>query len=301
MTIKAETLEICQSDFSLSNVFPDWGKRSSIHTCGEIELSFSVEKVTPEIASGLLKTQKLNRRVAPSRVLEYSRRMEQDEWSLSDAIKFDDSGSLIDGQHRLMAVCRSGLDSWFPIIAGYPRHSQDVLDLGLNRTVAQIGQLQGLGTTTQQVSIVRALFLPNVNYIAHSSMLSSPQKVLNLLLQHHDAVLFASKSFGQKPLKFAPVRAIVARAWYHENRKRLEEFLSVFDTGFSNGKEDHAAVALRNSVLDMKKAGQTEGQANRRGLAFKTITALEAFLAREERKILREKTTCKWKVSGVDA
>jgi hypothetical protein len=301
MSIKPQDSDKCQSDLSLTNVFPDWEKRSSSHTCGDFELTFSLEKVTPEIADKLIKTQRLNRRVAPSRVLEYARRMEQNEWALSDALKFDDSGALIDGQHRLLAVCRSGLSYWFPLIAGYPRHSQDVLDLGLNRTVAQIGQLQGLGTTTHHVSIVRALFLPLPNYTGNTSMLSSPQKVLGLLVQHQEAVCFAAKTFGSRPLKYAPIRAIVARAWYHENHKRLEEFLNVFDTGYSQGKEDSAAIALRNTLLKMREKGDEGGQSNRRILSLKTVTALQCFLAGQERTgYLRESELRKWKIAGVD-
>lgn len=301
MTIEAQNSDVCQSELSLFDVFPDWRERSSLHGFEDFNLSFSVEKITPYTASRILKTQKLNRKVAQSRVLEYARRMEQSEWTVSDAIKFDENGSLIDGQHRLMAVCRSGVDFWFPLIVGYPAYSQHVMDLGLNRTVAQIGQLQGLETTTHNVSIVRAFFLPTVGYTSSGSMLSSPQKVLNLLIQHKEAIDFAAKTYGSRPLKFAPVRAMVARAWYYENRKRLEEFLEVFDTGFGQGSEDNAAIALRTVVDDMRKAKAIGGTSDRRVLSFKTVSALEAFLAREERKILREKTTLKWKIAGVDA
>jgi hypothetical protein len=301
MTIKAQNSDVCQSELSLFDIFPDWQERSSTPGFEDFNLSFSVEKITPYTASQILKTQKLNRKVAQSRVLEYARRMEQSEWTVSDAIKFDETGSLIDGQHLLMAVCRSGVEFWFPLIVGYPAYSQHVMDLGLNRTVAQIGQLQGLETTTHNVSIVRALFLPTAGYTSAGSMLSSPQKVLNLLIQHKEAIDFSAKTYGSRPVKFAPVRAIVARAWYYENRKRLEEFLEVFDTGFGQGPQDNAAIALRTVVDDMRKAKAIGGSSDRRVLSFKTVSALEAFLSNEERKILREKTTLKWKIAGVDA
>lgn len=292
-------------DLSLFDVLPKWPETSSSHSFGDGNLSFDVVEITPQLAAQFLRTQSSNRKVNSPRVAEYARRQEQGEWSLSDAIKFDEAGHLIDGQHRLMAVCRSGISLSFPVISGYPKHSQDVLDIGMNRTVAQIAQIQGLTVTNSHVSIVRALFLPTINNRSFTTMLSSPQKVINLINEHKDAINFSIKLHGTASLKHAAVRAVVARAWYYENHKRLEEFLSVFDTGFGNGPEDNAAVALRNAIMHLK-ASKVESASNsmtRVSVALKTISALEAFLAKEDRKFIRERTlgSCKWKVKGVDA
>lgn len=291
-----------QSNLTLIDVIPNWEKVSSVHTFDDVSLRFGLLEIAPQVAAELLKTQQSNRKSAPGRVLEYARRQEEDEWTLSDAIKFDEQGCLIDGQHRLMAVTRSGISLPFPIISGYPKHSQSVLDIGMNRTVAQIGQIQGLNASANQVSLVRAFFLPLSNVSKYQKgVLTSPQKVLELLSQHQEAIEFASKRHGSKPVLYAPVRAMVARAWYHENRKRLEEFLYVFDTGFSSGSEDSAAVALRNVVLEMRAKKTDSGNAARVSLSNKACSAIEAFLTKEERKMIREKSACKWKVKGVDA
>lgn len=301
--MKDQNTSTVQPELSLFDVLKNWTETSSSHTFSDYQLSFSVAEITPELASKLLLTQDGNRKVSPVRVLEYARRQEQGEWALSDALKFDESGRLIDGQHRLMAVCRSGVALPFPIVAGYPKHSQDVLDIGMNRTVAQIAQIQGLTVTNHHVSIVRGFFLPMTNNRSYTTMLSSPQKVIGLINQHQEAIDFSLKLHGSTSLKHSAVRAVVARAWYYENRKRLEEFLTVFDTGFSNGPEDNAAIAVRNVVMQLKatKVESASNATTRTSLAFKTCAALEAFLAKEDRKFVREKSTCKWKIAGVDA
>lgn len=290
-----------QSNFTLKDVVPNWEEVSSVHTFGDISLRFGLLEIAPQVAADLLKTQQSNRKPAPTRVLEYARRQEEGEWALSDAIKFDEQGCLVDGQHRLMGVTRSGMSLPFPVISGYPRLSQSVLDIGMSRTVAQIGQIQGLNTQTNHVSLVRAFFLPLPTISKYQQgVLTSPQKILELMVKHQEAIEFAFKRHGSNPILYAPVRAMVARAWYHENRKRLEEFLYVFDTGFSKGDEDSAAVALRNVVLDVK-AKKTSGMLARISLSNKACSAIEAFLSREERRFVREKLVCKWKIEGVDA
>lgn len=299
--MEPQTSAIVESPFTLIDILPDWPNISSSHALDGTELSFALVKITPELASQILQTQKVNRKLSLPRVLEYSRRQEQKEWAISDALKFDEEGHLIDGQHRAAAVARSGEAQLFPIILGYPKHSQSVLDIGMNRTVAQIGQLEGLNITGMHVSVARALYLVGPNSRALDSMMSSPQKVLGTIKTHREAIDFSIKTFGSKPFKHASVRAIVARAWYHENRKRLEEFLNVFDTGFATSLDDSAAVVLRNFVIDLKSRKADAGGQSRQILAFKSVSAVEAFLAREERKQLKPRSSCKWKISGIDA
>lgn len=290
------------SNFTLEDVISNWEEVSSVHAFGDISLRFGLLEIGPQVAAELLKTQQANRKPNPTRVLEYARRQGEGEWTLSDAIKFDEQGCLIDGQHRLIGITRSGMSLPFPVISGYPKHSQSVLDIGMNRTVAQIGQIQGMNASKNQVSLVRAFFLPLSSLSKYQQgALTSPQKVLELIREHYEAVEFASKRHGTRPILYAPVRAMVARAWYHENRKRLEEFLYVFDTGFASGVQDSAAIALRNVILDMRAKKVENGNMIRVSLSNKAFSAIEAFLAKEERKLIREKSVCKWKIKGVDA
>jgi hypothetical protein len=290
---------IANNTLRLVEVFSDWSKVSSSKASGDYELSFGLLEITPQAADKLLLTQVVNRKPSSTRILEYSRRLESGEWTISDALKFDIDGHLIDGQHRLCAVRKSGISAVFPVLSGYPPDSQSVIDIGLNRTVAQIAQVQGIIATNAHISMVRALHLVQPNGGKIPSM-SSPQKVLSILATHRDAIEFALKKNGSG-IMFAPVRAVVARAWYHENRPRLEQFLYVFDTGFSNGPEDSAAVCLRNSYNSITKGIRNSGGSSFRvDFAKKAVSALEAFLAGEKRTAIKAKSTCKWKIEGVD-
>jgi len=299
--MKQNPLEGVKSALKLSDVVANWEEISSLHTLDELELRFTLLKISPELAVQLIQTQEQNRKPSPGRTLEYARRIEQDEWTISDAIKFDENGHLIDGQHRLGGVAKSGIATVFPVVAGYPTESQSVIDIGFNRTVAQIGQIQGLNVTTHHISMVRSFFLALPNSQPNRGALTSPQKVLDLLQTHQESIEFGLKCFGQERIRYAPIRSVVARAWYHENRKRLEEFLCVLDTGFSNGPEDNAAITLRNAYLKARASKAAGSGLERQEMMYKAVGAVESFLAREDRRQARAKTTLKWKIAGVDA
>lgn len=70
---------------------------------------FEAVTITPELAEGLLAMNTENRRLRPSHVAYLARAIERGEWQMPpDAIMVSDSGKLLNGQHRLTAVVRSG-------------------------------------------------------------------------------------------------------------------------------------------------------------------------------------------------
>jgi hypothetical protein len=70
---------------------------------------FEAVTITPELAGQLLAMNTENRRLRPSHVAYLARAIERGEWQMPpDAIMVSDSGRLLNGQHRLTAVVRSG-------------------------------------------------------------------------------------------------------------------------------------------------------------------------------------------------
>lgn len=106
--------------------------------------SASVVVVTPEIASRWLAKNAKNRNIRSSVVAAYARDMAGGNWQLTgEAVKFDRSGNLIDGQHRLMAVVRAGVSVPLFIVRGLSAEAQDVMDSGAKRQAADALHLNG--------------------------------------------------------------------------------------------------------------------------------------------------------------
>lgn len=89
--------------------------------------------VTPSMAEEFLKKNTGNRTIRESRVRTYTELMRRGEWTFSnDGIGFFDDGTLANGQHRLLAIIRSGETVPMTIFYGLPK--TPYMDTGLART-----------------------------------------------------------------------------------------------------------------------------------------------------------------------
>ena len=94
--------------------------------------------VTPEIAQRWLEWNQINRALSSSKVAQYARAMAGGHWMVSnDDICFDRDGRLLNGQHRLHAVVRSGCTILMTVKRGLPTDAMQYMDRGKGRTYAQ--------------------------------------------------------------------------------------------------------------------------------------------------------------------
>lgn len=114
--------------------------------------------VDPATAKEMLAANKSNRPVSRDTVLGYAREMAAGAWiETHQGIAFDDSGRLIDGQHRLLAVAESGATVRMLVTydlperpAGQTQSTMDVVDRGRVRSVgSQLKIAHGLANGTK--------------------------------------------------------------------------------------------------------------------------------------------------------
>lgn len=100
--------------------------------------SFSIETITPNVAQNILDHKNYgNRKIRPSVVERYARIMLAGDWHLSpEAIVISKTGRLLNGQHRLSAVVKSGVTVQFLTIRGPADNVFSVLDRGAIRSTA---------------------------------------------------------------------------------------------------------------------------------------------------------------------
>jgi len=95
--------------------------------------------VTPEIAKQFLGNNDpaFNRRPVKSHVNEIADAILSGGWVPShQGIAFDDSGRLLDGQHRLMAVVKANTGVWMQVNRGVPQESFFYIDTSKRRTLS---------------------------------------------------------------------------------------------------------------------------------------------------------------------
>lgn len=102
-------------------------------------------EVTPAMATEMLDRNQRNRKVSDRTKDAYVRSMENENWEfVGDPIRFADTGLLLDGQHRLLAVEASGVPQCFLVIEGLDEDTQKYIDGGRRRTAGDQLFMEGV-------------------------------------------------------------------------------------------------------------------------------------------------------------
>jgi hypothetical protein len=119
-----------------------------------------IVQVTPEIAEHWLTFNRSNRNVRKFVVEAYASDMLNGRWIYTgDAIRFDEDGTLIDGQHRLLAIIQSGMPQTMRVIRGLDSSAKKVIDTGARRMVSDVLQMQGITNSKQTAAAARMYVL----------------------------------------------------------------------------------------------------------------------------------------------
>lgn len=270
---------------------PGFAQNAAITSQGGVRLFCYLTSVTPEMASKILQTQVNNRNLSLGREREYRQRMKRGEWMLAEPWLFDKDGHLIDGQHRATALAAlKDYDITIPVllVQGWPDETQSAVDIGYNRTICAIAQLQGVDLSNVHLSIMNAMLLMNGN--SANKTFRSPAQAVAAYEVLKPAVDFASKLRGGTSQKFAPVRAVVALAYPYENHQKLGRFLEVWDTMIAANEVESSIARLRSQHETSSSQG---GGEYRKLMAYRTVSVLQAFLEDRPLSRIREKE-CPW-------
>jgi hypothetical protein len=243
------------------------------------DVSVGIEVIWPEDAKAYLERNSDNRKQRESNITYIRRELKECRWKLSDsAICFDETGKLINGQHRLEACVAEGL----PIIAfvarNMPENSVLVMDQNVRRNTNDLLLLKFLkfadleSESSRLGSVVNRLGEPS----AQSRL--SPESILAFTTLHWDALVFALENLGNaKKIARANVTAAVARAYYHVDRQLLTEFCRALNGVRPFQAGDEGASLLRGYLTALRGGGRALDAE----VHFKTERAIKAFVERE--------------------
>lgn len=229
--------------------------------------------ITPEVAKEMLKHNTINRRIVENRVKFYARSMKLGEWQLNpEGISFYENGNLRDGQHRLLAVIRSGISVEMYVTYDVPNESF-IVDRGAIRTTANVLKLGGVNTPK-----IGSPF--NFMYVYAFNRRPSDITILRFAEKYGSQIETAvdisragkCHGIGDK----APIAAAVFCAMMDGvDEKVLRRFANVLNSGFYDLDSETSAVVLRNTILKM--SGNTGGQSNRERMFSFATQAIRDF------------------------
>ncbi len=109
----------------------------------------SVVFVTPDMAKRWLTHNTRNRKVRDADVRRYARDMVAGAWQLTgEPVKFAADGILLDGQHRLAAIVKTGATLPMHVARGISAEAQKVMDTGRKRTASDALTMDGQSHTS---------------------------------------------------------------------------------------------------------------------------------------------------------
>lgn len=100
--------------------------------------------IGPEDATELLSKNNHNRLISHKLADRFADDMAHGRWLfLGDPIRLAEDGTLLDGQHRLLAIIKSGTKQEFVVITGLSTASQAVMDTGRSRRLHDVLKING--------------------------------------------------------------------------------------------------------------------------------------------------------------
>lgn len=155
--------------------------------------------ITPDIAMDILQNNHRNRKMNKELVLLYADQMSRGLWKFNgESIIISDENILLNGQHRLGAIIKSGTSQKFIVVQGISQAAFDTIDTGKTRTAGDILSIANIKESTKISSIITRFFGVSVSQSRRESLLRSrrsKQEVLSEYQSNPDfwrAVLTAS-------------------------------------------------------------------------------------------------------------
>lgn len=112
------------------------------------EMTFTIEDVTPEIAAKWLQRNEGNRKLRETRAAAFAKAITDGKYRLThQGIAFSSKGRLLDGQHRLRAICLANRTIPIVVARNVPESAFDVLDAGMTRKMYERLRTDAKATT----------------------------------------------------------------------------------------------------------------------------------------------------------
>lgn len=246
-----------------------------------------IELITPETAKAFLLKNTANRSLRPLAVSEYAAEMKTGGWVLGcDAIGFDRNGTLINGQHRLNALVKSGLSAEFIVARDLPVKSIDALDIGKRRLLHERLTIAGNKLNARQTNICSLLITPwSSNHLVRVKTSIQRDMIIAVHAKYKAAIDQATSVTSKiNGCELAAAVYLTNHASYSEVR----DFLTLVTTGvrFDGTTEpgDSAARLYREYRINMRARSKRGNDMQNFRLA---VTAAEKFASKAPVRALK--------------
>ena len=231
----------------------------------------------PGLVDALLDANTNNRHPKDQSIQTYAEEMVSGRWILTNqGIGVSETGVLVDGQNRLMAMRRAGYPSGvkFLLVTGLSDDSKKYVDIGTKRNSADLLKL--IFNVHLAARVAAAINVCIKCALGKWAIRLRPDQLIEGYNKHGEHVLRIYQIEGSSKIS-APVVAALADVLSESGDERVLIFTEQLIRGEMLTSGD-PALTLRNwlAMTNGKGSGGSELQ---KGRYFKTKNAVEAFLA----------------------
>lgn len=217
--------------------------------------------ITPKMAEEMLSRNAGNRKVTQSNVQFLYKQMANGYWKLTgDPIKFDDRGQLVDGQHRLLALIKSGKTLEMFIAENLDDGVFEVLDTGRTRTAGDTLSVMGYMNVNVLAGAARTIILLKNGYFADSRKAGRDARITNSIIldfikknpsleddiKHINTIYRGFRYFPSS--KLAALFFIFSKT----NQTKAEDFFNRYLTGVDLGEENPIRLLRERFIRDQQ-------------------------------------------------
>ncbi len=154
-----------------------------------------VKLITPHLASIYLERNNVNRILRPPVVASYADQMRRGQWKLtSQGISFDTNNNLVNGQHRLYAVIKSGVSVKMSVTFEEDPEAFKYIDTSKRRTVSDVFYIEDI-TNANNISAGIGRYVALNRQLESSSTKYTEMKLTSedmLQIYHSDAEFWSN-------------------------------------------------------------------------------------------------------------
>jgi hypothetical protein len=273
-----------------------------------VPLSSKVETVTPTMAREMLSKNTNNRNMKSGIVKYYQAEIENGNWDVNgESIKIATDGTLLDGQHRLEAISRSGVAVDTFVVRGLNKDVFTTIDAGKSRNHGDYLKIAGHdGNTTTLAAAGRISMFFGEDGVFRVGGHGTAGKQGNRV-SPEDMVVYVEKHPGlaesiakiQKSVgKILPTSIAIGCHYIFSiiDMEKADDFFHLLCTGESL-KVGNPVLALRNRLISLRGDGRA-GEGHRRMLVYYVVHAWNAYMSGRELKEVKYQTDYEIKIDG---
>ena len=251
----------------------------------------TIETISPTKAKEwLTHNTPRNRRLRQHKVDAYADQMTRGQWLMAgDPIRFDSTGALIDGQHRLAAVVQTGKSRQMVVVRGLDPAAFGVIDTGMIRNPADS---LGVGVTqaTSKAAAARVLYLIETGCDPRNKADADAVTRLDIVsyyqanaAQMDTAMLQAQRTYSALPTGNQTAWLVFVTLANRINAQWTADFLEAIVTG-ANLEHGDPRLSLRNWLSNVRSGAKANARAAAHLGVY--IKAWNSWLAHQSRSLM---------------